>query len=69
MDVADKKPNEAGFYIEYVKTGFRLYDIAVTCALLIAKHYVGDQFVVHTNGADAQSSDARRICQKVQGYP
>ncbi len=54
LEVADKEPNQAGLYIEYVKTGFRPYDIAVTCALLIARHYVGDQFVVHSNGADAR---------------
>ena len=46
----------------------RPYDIAITCVLLIAKHWLGNQFVVHSNGADAQWSDARRICQKVLGY-
>ncbi|MGC9951682.1 MAG: hypothetical protein ABSF64_35465 [Bryobacteraceae bacterium] len=68
MDTSDKEPDADGLYIEYVKTGFRPYDIAVTSALLIIKHYLGDQFVVHSNGADAQWSDARRICQKVLGY-
>jgi hypothetical protein len=68
MDISDDEPNADGLYIEYVKTGFRPYDIALTSALLIVKHYLGDQFVVHSNGADAQWSDARRICQKVLGY-
>ncbi len=68
IDVADKEPDEDGLYIEYVKTGFRPYDISVTCALLIAKHYLGSQLVVHSNGADAQWSDARRICQEFLGY-
>lgn len=68
MDASDMEPDEDGLYIGYVKTGFRPYDIAVTCALLITKHYLGNQFVVHSNGADAQWSDARRICQRVLGY-
>ena len=60
--------DENGLYGEYVKTGFRPYDIAVTALLLISKHYVRHQFVVHSDGADAQWSDARRICQRVLGY-
>ncbi len=64
----DKEPDNDGLNIEYVKTAFRPYDIAVTSALVIAKHYLGNQFVVHSNCADAQRSDARRICQKVLGY-
>lgn len=62
------EPDEGGLYGEDVKTGFRPYDIAVTAVLLISKHYLGDLFVVHSNGADAQWSDARRICQRVLGY-
>jgi hypothetical protein len=29
---------------------------------------LGDRFIIHTNGADAQWADARRICQEVLGY-
>src|SRR5712692_2656319 len=61
-------PDENGRYCEYVKTGFRPYDIAVTAVLLIAKHHLGDQFIVHSNGADDQWSDAKRICQRVLGF-
>jgi hypothetical protein len=63
-----EKLEENGLYGEYVKTGFRPYDVAVTTALLIAKHHLGDRFLVHSNGGDAQWSDARRICQQVLGY-
>ncbi len=67
LDSGDE-PDSNGLYGEYVKTGFRPYDIAVTAALLIAKRHLGDQFTVHSDGADAQWSDARRICQRVLGY-
>lgn len=64
----EETPETNGQYCDYIKTGFRPYDIAVTGVLLIAKHHLGDQFVVHSNGGDAQWSDARRICQQALGY-
>jgi len=64
----DDKPDENGLHGEYVKTGFRPYDLAVTAVLLVAKHHLKDQLVIHSNGADAQWADARRLCQKVLGY-
>jgi hypothetical protein len=57
-----------GLCIEYVKTGFRPYDVAVTAALLIAKRNMQDRLMVHSDGSDSQWSDAKRICQKVLGY-
>jgi hypothetical protein len=62
------QPDANGLHIEYTKTGFRPYDIAVTAALLIAKRHLRDQFVVHSDGMDRQWSDAKRICQEVLGY-
>ena len=64
----NQTPDENGLYCEYVKTGFRPYDVAVTCVLLIAKRHLRDQFIVHSNGADPQWSDAKRFCQQVLGY-
>jgi hypothetical protein len=61
-------PRNNGLYCEWVKTAFRPYDVAVTAVLLIAKRYLKDQFVIHSNGGDAQWRDARRICQGVLGY-
>jgi hypothetical protein len=55
-------------YGECVKTGFRPYDVAVTAALLIAKRYLGDRFAVHSNGSEAQWSDAKRLFQTILGY-
>jgi hypothetical protein len=65
---SNEAPDENGLHCEYVKTAFRPYDIAVTCILLIAKRHLRGQFVIHSNGADAQWSDAKRICQTALGY-
>ena len=62
------EPTEDGLYCGHVKTAFRPYDVAVTAVLLIAKRYLGNQFVIHSNGGDPQWADARRICQQVLGY-
>ena len=64
----DETPDADGLCCEFVKTGFRPYDIAVTAVLLIAKRHLRDRFIVHSNGADAQWSDAKQICQRVSGY-
>lgn len=64
----EEEPGENGLYIGFTKTAFRPYDIAVTVALLIAKRTLGDQFLVHTDGLDAQWSDAKHICQEALGY-
>lgn len=62
------KPNERGLYFEFCKTAFRPYDLAVTAFLIIAKHYLGDRFVVTSDGEQAQWDDARRLCAEYLGY-
>ena len=54
--------------MEFVKTAFKPYDLAVTAALLIAKRYWGEQIEIRTDGAEAQWSDAKRLCQAHLGY-
>jgi hypothetical protein len=63
-----REPDEDGLYIDYVKTAFRPYDIAVTAALLVAKRHLGNGLIIQSNGGDEQWLDARRICQDVLGY-
>ena len=63
-----REPDDMGLYVGFTKTGFRPYDIAVTAALLIAKHHLGDRFIVHSNGLEPQWKDAKRMCQQVLGY-
>jgi len=63
-----RDPDEHGLYVDFVKTGFRPYDVAVTSALIIAKRYLKDRFMIASDGTDHQWADARRICQSVLGY-
>jgi len=63
-----QQPDANGLYIDYTKTGFRPYDIAVTAALLIAKRNLKDQFLVCSDGMERQWSDGKRICQGALGY-
>ncbi len=54
--------------IEFVKTAFKPYDLAVTTALLIAKQYWGKQIEIRTDGSEIQWSDAKQLCQAHLGY-
>lgn len=50
------------------KTAFKPYDVAVTAALLIAKHHWGENIEITSCGSEAQWRDAKLICQRVLGY-
>jgi hypothetical protein len=50
------------------KTAFKPYDLAVTAALLIAKHHWGEKITIASSGEEAEWSDARQVCQLVLGY-
>jgi hypothetical protein len=63
----ERRPGERIF--EHCKTAFRPYDLAVQCALLIAKHQLGDIFEVHSGGSDWHWNDARRVCYLHLDYP
>jgi hypothetical protein len=54
---------------DYCKTGFRPYDLAVQCTLLIAKHHLRDNFEVYSSGSDWHWNDARRVCYLHLDYP
>jgi hypothetical protein len=58
-----------GRYAGSCKTGFRPYDLAVQCALLIAKHHLKEQIGVWSGGADYHWNDARRLCYLHLNYP
>jgi hypothetical protein len=57
-----------GKYFGFCKTAFKPYDWAVTAFLIIAKHYLGDRILVHSDGTSANWHDARLICQIELGY-
>lgn len=52
----------------FCKTAFRSYDIAVTALLIIAKHYLGDDIQIATDGEDANWLDGKLVCAMTLGY-
>ncbi len=54
---------------DYCKTGFRPYDLAVQCLLLIAKHHLRHRIEVSSGGTDNHWADAKRMCYLHLGYP
>jgi len=58
-----------GRFHDSCKTGFRPYDLAVQCLLLIAKHHLKDRIRVSSGGTDFHWNDARRICYLHLDYP
>jgi hypothetical protein len=68
----ETKPSGArdgGRHLDDCKTGFRPYDLAVQCALLVSKHHLGDEFYVYSSGSDWHWNDVRRMCYVHLGYP
>lgn len=63
-----QEPDENGMYFTCCKTAYKPYDIAVTAALVIAKHHLGDLIIVHSDGTDKGWFDAKQICQMELGY-
>ena len=60
--------DEKGRYFNFCKTAFRPYDLAVTAALIVFKHYFGDDFQVSSDGEDEFWFDGRMACYTVLGY-
>jgi len=62
------EPDRVGKFFDFTKTAFKPYDLAVNIALVIAKHYLGDDLIVSSDGKMQQWIDAVMICQKFFGY-
>ena len=59
---------ENGLYLEFCKTAFKPYDLAVITFLTIAKHHMKDRLIVGSDGNDSHWIDGKRLCQMVLGY-
>ena len=51
----------------FTKTAFKPYDLAVTAALIVVKHYV-PEVIVHSDGESHNWDDARMVCMEWLGY-
>jgi len=65
----EKDRVQDGRYADSCKTGFRPYDLAVQCVLLIAKHHLQDRIQVWSGGSDYHWNDARLLCYAHLSYP
>ena len=50
------------------KTNYYPYDLAVTACLIIAKHYLGDQIEIKSDGDQKDFKDAMILCDQFLGY-
>lgn len=70
---ADNKPvyedeKTAGYYFSFTKTAYKPYDLAVNVCGIIAKHNLGNQILVHSDGDLKDWSNAMELCQHFLGY-
>ena len=65
----DKNPaNEVGKYFQFTKTAYKPYDLAVTMCLVIAKHYLGEQISISSDGTMKNWHEAMQLCHHFLGY-
>lgn len=60
--------DEDGLVFDSCKTAFRPYDLAVTAVLIAAKHHLGEQIAIRSDGEAAQWTDAQALCDRLFGY-
>ena len=60
--------NIVGKYFDCTKTAYKPYDLAVTACLVIAKHYLGDDIVVRSDGEMNNWHEAMLLCDHFLGY-
>lgn len=59
---------ENGLYLEFCKTAFKPYDLAVTACLMIIKHRLGETVEISTDGDDENWAEARNCVFHLLGY-
>ena len=62
------RENSNAKHFMFCKTAQKNYDIAVTCALIIAKHHFGDDVAVSSDGGNAEWAEAKELCQDELEY-
>ena len=65
----DRNPaNDVEKYFEFTKTAYKPYDLAVTVALVIAKHHLKEQIVIRSDGNMENWHEAMQLCHHFLGY-
>jgi len=60
--------DEIGKYFASTKTAYKPYDLAVTLCLVIAKHHLGEQITIHSDGTMENWHEAMQLCHHFLGY-
>jgi hypothetical protein len=66
--VLRRPANEVGKYFYCCKTAYKPYDFAVNAILIIAKHYLGNDIIIHSDGAIEQWQDVIGCVNHFLGY-
>lgn len=53
---------------ECTKTAYKPYDLAVTACLIIAKHHLGNEIIIHSDGELKDFQDAINLIEHFLGY-
>jgi hypothetical protein len=61
-------PLNQGWALDFTKTAFRPYDVAVCAALIVAKHHLQDRILVRSDGEERHWFDAKLVCHQTLGY-
>lgn len=66
----EQKPDQygQGLPISFCNTNFKPYDFAVNVCMIIAKHYLGEQVAILSDGTLEQWKDAIQFCEHFLGY-
>jgi len=52
----------------FCKTARKPYDVCVTACLIIAKHYLGEEIKISSDGETNEWNEAKTYCQEILGY-
>ncbi len=61
-------PDRDGRFFGFTKTAYRPYDLAVTAALVVAKHHLGDDITVDSDGEGRDWVEAVLLVENELGY-
>lgn len=57
-----------GYHFDCCKTAFKPYDLTVQAFLIIAKHHLGDEILIASDGNEQHWIDAQNLVDHVLGY-